>query len=67
VIGVGGFLNWWDSFELWLSGLPFVPQTLLVMPVVMGLAYLLATAIDAVLGAGIRVLRRLRGDVETGR
>jgi len=64
---VAGFLNWWDSFELWLSGLPFVPQTLLVMPVVMGLSYLLAAAIDAVLGAGIRVLRRLRGNVEAGR
>lgn len=64
---MAGFLNWWDSFELWLSGLPFVPQTLLVMPVVMGLSYLLAAAIDAVLGAGIRVLRRLRGNVEAGR
>ena len=62
-----GFLSWWDSFELWLSGLAFVPQTLLVMPVVMGLAYVLAAAIDAVLGTGIRVVRRLRGDVEAGR
>lgn len=64
---MAGFLNWWDSFELWLSGLPFVPQTLVVMPVVMGLAYVLAAAIDTVLGAGIRVVRRLRGDVEAGR
>ena len=62
-----GFLNWWDSFELWLSGLPFVPQTLLVMPAVMGLACVAATAIDAVLGSGIRVVRRLRGDAEAGR
>lgn len=64
---MGGFLNWWDGFELWLSGLPFVPQTLIVMPVVMGLAYALAVAIDAVLGAGIRVVRQLRGSAESGR
>ena len=64
---MGGFLSWWDSFELWLSGLPFVPQTLIVMPVVMGLAYLIAVAVDAVLGAGIRVVRRVRGDAEGGR
>jgi hypothetical protein len=59
---VAGFLSWWDSFELWLSGLGFVPQTLIVMPVVLVLAYGIATAIDAVLGGGIRMLRRLRGD-----
>lgn len=56
-----GFLSWWDSFELWLSGLGFVPQTLLVMPVVLVLAYGIAIAIDAALGSGIRALRRLRG------
>lgn len=58
---VDGFLSWWDSFELWLSGLGFVPQTLIVMPVVLVLAYGIAVAIDAVLGGGIRMLRSLRG------
>jgi hypothetical protein len=67
VTGVAGFLSWWDSFELWLSGLAFVPQTLIVMPVVLALAYGVAVAIDAVLGGGIRVVRRLRGESGGGR
>ncbi|MGB8505315.1 MAG: hypothetical protein WCE29_24795, partial [Mycobacterium sp.] len=29
-----GFLNWWDGVELWLSGLGFVLQTIVVMQVV---------------------------------
>ena len=37
---VTGFLSWWDGVELWLSGLGFVLQTLVVMPVVLALAYL---------------------------
>lgn len=61
-----GILSWWDGFELWLSGLGFVWQTLIVMPVVLMLAFGLAVAIDTVLGAGIRVLRRLRGDPQVG-
>ncbi|GAB7146187.1 hypothetical protein [Mycobacterium riyadhense] len=55
---MNGFLNWWDSVELWLSGLPFVLQTLGVMPVVLALAYLTAALLDALLGQGIQLLRR---------
>lgn len=62
-----GILSWWDGFELWLSGLGFVWQTLIVMPVVLTLAFGLAVAIDTALGGGIRVLRRLRGDRQAGR
>jgi hypothetical protein len=61
---VGGFLNWWDGVELWLSGLPFVAQTVVVMPVVLALAYGIAIALDAALGNGIRVLRRARRERE---
>jgi len=57
---VGGFLNWWDGVELWLSGLPFVAQTAVVMPVVLALAYGAAVLLDGALGNGIRVLRRVR-------
>lgn len=64
---MAGFLSWWDSFELWLSGLGFVPQVLIVMPVVMALAYLTAVAIDAVLGGGIRAVRRMRGERQARR
>jgi hypothetical protein len=58
---VAGFLSWWDGAELWLSGLGFVLQTVIIMPVVMVLAYGIAVGIDAILGNGIAVVRRLRG------
>jgi len=57
---VGGFLNWWDSVELWLSGLSFVAQTVVVMPVVLALAYGAALLLDGLLGNGIRILHRIR-------
>ena len=66
-MGVAGFLSWWDGFELWLSGRGFVLQTLIVMPVVLAIAYGVAVTIDAVLGNGIRVVRRLRGGTGDGR
>lgn len=55
-----GFLSWWDGVELWLSGLGFVLQTIVVMPVVLALAYLIAMALDSLLGHGIRLMRRTR-------
>ncbi|GFG67694.1 hypothetical protein MKUB_51840 [Mycobacterium kubicae] len=61
---MNGFLNWWDSVELWLSGLPFVLQALAVMPVVLGLAFAAATALDALLGKGIALMRRARNSDE---
>jgi hypothetical protein len=61
---VGGFLNWWDGVELWLSGLPFVAQTAVVMPVVLALAYGVAMVLDGALGNGIRLLRRARHQEE---
>jgi len=59
---VAGFLSWWDGVELWLSGLGFVVQTIIVMPVVLALAYGMALVVDRVLGTGISVLRRIRHD-----
>ena len=55
-----GFLSWWDGVELWLSGLSFVAQTAVVMPVVLALAYGIAVLLDGVLGNGIRLRKRLR-------
>ncbi len=67
---VNGFLSWWDGVELWLSGLGFVLQTIVVMPVVLALAYLIAVVLDASLGYGIRgiqLVRRMRhSDKEPG-
>lgn len=58
---MAGLLSWWDSAELWLSGRGFVLQAVIVMPVVLVLAYGIASALDAMLGRGIRLLSRLRG------
>ncbi len=55
-----GILNWWDGVELWLSGLGFVAQTAIVMPVVLLLAYGMAVVLDGAFGNGIRLLQRLR-------
>jgi hypothetical protein len=64
---VNGFLSWWDGVELWLSGLGFVLQTILVIPVVLALAYLIAVVLDALLGRGIGLMRRVRhSDKEPG-
>ncbi|WAC93249.1 hypothetical protein [Mycobacterium sp. Aquia_213] len=57
---VNGFLNWWDGNELWISGLPFVLQAMVVMPVVLAVAYFAAVALDAVLSKGIELLQRAR-------
>ena len=64
---VNGFLSWWDGVELWLSGLGFVFQSIVVIPVVLVLAYVIASALDAMLGRGIQVMRRIRhNDEEPG-
>jgi hypothetical protein len=63
---VNGILNWWDGVELWLSGLGFVAQTAVVMPVVLLLAYGVAVLLDGALGNGIQLLRRGRNGDEDG-
>ncbi|MBU8811151.1 hypothetical protein [Mycolicibacterium goodii] len=59
---MGAILNWWDGVELWLTGLPFVAQTAVVMPVVLALAYGIALVLDGALAQGVQGLRRLRRD-----
>ena len=49
-----------DGVELWLTGLGFVAQTAVVMPVVLALAYGIAILLDGALGNGIRLMRRAR-------
>ncbi len=64
---VNGILSWWDGVELWLSGLGFVLQTVVVMPVVLAVAYIIAVTLDALLGRGIHLMRRiLHNDEEPG-
>ncbi len=61
---VSGILSWWDGVELWLSGLGFVAQTAVVMPVVLLLAYGVAVLLDGALGNGIKLLKGHRSDEE---
>lgn len=62
---VNAFLNWWDGNELWLSGLPFVLQAMVVMPIVLAVAYVTAALLDGLLGKGIELMRRARHAGET--
>jgi hypothetical protein len=64
---MNAILSWWDGVELWLSGLGFVLQTIVVMPVVLALAYVIAAALDGALGGGIRMMRRVRHGDEDAR
>jgi hypothetical protein len=57
---MSAFLNWWDGNELWLSGLAFVLQAAVVMPVVLAVAYITAAILDGLLGKGIALMRRAR-------
>ena len=61
---VNAFLSCWDGVELWLSGLGFVFQSIVVIPVVLLLAYVIAAGLDAMLGRGIQVMRRHRHNGE---
>lgn len=50
---MNGIAGWWDSFELWVAGLPFIPQFLVVLvgmvPISFALAYLLDRGLRGVL------------------
>lgn len=61
---MNAILSWWDGVELWLSGLGFVLQTIVVMPVVLALAYVIAIALDGFLGHGSGLMNRLRRNEE---
>jgi hypothetical protein len=64
---MNAILSWWDGVELWLSGLGFVFQSIVVMPVVLALAYAIAATLDGVLGRGISLVNRIgHSDEESG-
>lgn len=60
VVDVNAIADWWDGLELWLSGLPYVPQLVLVMVVVLPLAYGCATVFDVALARALALLGRDR-------
>ncbi|WP_240934235.1 hypothetical protein [Rhodococcoides fascians] len=43
------FARWWDGVELWVTGLPFVPQSVVVLAVLVPVAFVSARVFDRVL------------------
>lgn len=50
--------GWWDGFELWVAGLPFIPQFLVVLVGMVPISFAIAFLLDRGLRAVFRVLRR---------
>lgn len=50
--------RWWDGVELWVTGLPFVPQSVVVLLVIVPIAFLLARVFDRVLAVVLHLLGR---------
>ncbi|MCJ0892964.1 MULTISPECIES: hypothetical protein [unclassified Rhodococcus (in: high G+C Gram-positive bacteria)] len=50
--------RWWDGVELWVTGLPFVPQSVVVLLVLVPSAFLLARVFDRVLAVVLHLLGR---------
>ena len=50
--------TWWDGVELWITGLPFVPQSIVVLLVVVPAAFGLAKLLDRILAGILHVLGR---------
>ncbi|WP_072688359.1 hypothetical protein [Rhodococcus marinonascens] len=56
--------SWWDSFELWITGLPFVPQVALVLLVMVPVCRILAWLLDRGLVTVFVLLKRDVSKVE---
>lgn len=55
---MSGLGNWWDSVELWVTGLPFVPQVVVVMAVLVPLAAGVARLLDIAIAGALRLVGR---------
>lgn len=53
---MSGIAQWWDGVELWVAGLPFVPQVALTLGVLVPLAAVAAAGLDRLVGLVIRVI-----------
>lgn len=53
---VSGIGRWWDGVELWIIGLPFIPQVLVVLAVLIPVAVLVARLLDPLVGGMLRLL-----------
>ncbi|MET7767374.1 hypothetical protein [Nocardia sp. NPDC005366] len=56
--------GWWDGFELWIAGLPFLPQFLVVLVGIVPISFAIAFALDRALREVMRLLGRDRAEAE---
>jgi uncharacterized membrane protein len=54
--------GWWDGFELWVAGLPFIPQFLVVLVGMVPVSFAIAYVLDLVLRAALQLLGRDRAE-----
>ncbi|MEC3915281.1 hypothetical protein [Nocardia sp. CDC160] len=52
--------NWWDSVELWVAGLPFIPQFAVVLAAMVPVCLAIAYVLDRTLRVVLRALGRDR-------
>ena len=50
--------GWWDGFELWVAGLPFIPQFLVVLVGMVPISFAIAYLLDRFLRFSLGVLGR---------
>ncbi|MFI9505161.1 hypothetical protein [Nocardia sp. NPDC052566] len=50
--------GWWDGVELWVAGLPFIPQFLVVLVGMVPVSFAIAFALDRLLRVVMRLLGR---------
>lgn len=58
VTQVHALATWWDGIELWVTGLPFVPQSIVVLLILVPIAFGVARLFDRVLAEVLRALGR---------
>ncbi|WP_019928726.1 hypothetical protein [Nocardia sp. BMG111209] len=54
------FAGWWDGFELWVAGLPFIPQFIVVLVGMIPVSFAIAYLLDRGLRIALRLLGRDR-------
>ncbi|WP_405491152.1 hypothetical protein [Nocardia sp. NBC_00511] len=52
--------GWWDGVELWVAGLPFVPQFAVVLAAMVPVCLAIAFLLDRTLRVALRALGRDR-------
>ncbi|WP_194819110.1 hypothetical protein [Nocardia sp. XZ_19_385] len=57
--------GWWDSFELWVAGLPFIPQFLVVLVGMVPISFAIAYLLDRAVRLAMALLGRNRAAAAT--